>query len=206
MALLLSLFPAPAMVSLQAREAPLYKGRVNDYGSRLSEDAELILEHISFRHEKKYGDRIILLTVDSLKDVEAEDFSRKVLQSWKLAGPEAKKESVVLVLVAVLEKKVRIHTTATAQEFLHPNVASSILGRSVLPELKKGLYSVGLFLAFEEISSHMSAEHEKRKRRESQGEPKSKPDAKESDAPADGKNPPSGKPSAKPSSGEESKP
>ncbi|MCB1169384.1 MAG: TPM domain-containing protein [Leptospiraceae bacterium] len=197
--LLLALL-GPASKSLESREAPRYTGRVNDYASRLSEDSELILEHISFRHEKKYGDRIILLTVDSLKDVDAEDFSRKVLESWKLAGPEAKKESVVLVLVAVLEKQVRIHTTEAAREFLHPNEASSILGKSVLPELKKGLYSVGLFLAFEEISGSMSAEHEKRKRRESG------PEAESAEDPADSQKSSSQEPSAKPAADEKNEP
>ena len=151
---------------LRPRERPEYKGRVNDYGSRLSQDAELILEHISFQHQSKYGDRLVLLTIDSLKGNDAEDFSDRVLAQWELAGTEQRSSRVVLILVAVQEKRVRIHTSLGMDEDLHPNVSAEILSRAVLPELKKGLYSIAMYRAFDEITAHLQARHEVKKRRE----------------------------------------
>lgn len=147
--------------SLQAREVPRYIGRVNDYASRLSEDSELILEHISYAHEKKYGDRLVILTVDSLKDVDPEEFAIAALKQWELDGSGNSRGRTVLVLVAVLEKRVRIQISEDMEKYLHPNVSASILANAVLPELKKGMYSIGLYRAFHELTDHLASQHRK---------------------------------------------
>ncbi|HBS05902.1 MAG TPA: hypothetical protein DEA96_13115 [Leptospiraceae bacterium] len=148
---------------LRPREVPEYLGRVNDYASRLSHDSEMILEHISFKHEKQYGDRIILLTIDSLKGNDAEEFARRTLKVWELAGTDEKPTRVVLILLAVQEKRVRIQTSAGMEKELSAEKRAEILGQAILPELKKRHYSIGLYRGFAEIASYLGQKYERRK-------------------------------------------
>ncbi|MBI41591.1 MAG: hypothetical protein CMF59_18520 [Leptospiraceae bacterium] len=145
------------------REVPEYLGRVNDYASRLSHDAEMILEHISFQHEKQHGDRIILLTIDSLKGNDAEEFARRTLKTWELAGSSEEPTRVVLILLAVQEKRVRIHSSEGISEDLSAEKRAEILARAILPELKKQHYSIGLYRGFTEICQYLGEKHERRK-------------------------------------------
>ena len=174
---LLSGLELSAQEDVRSREVPEYKGRVNDYVGRLSHDSELILEHISFQHEKEYGDRVLLLTIDSLKSNDAEDFAKRVLAQWELAGTEASPTRVVLILLAVQEKRVRIQTSGGMKEDLPESVSADVLGRAILPELKKRHYSIGLYRGFREITDHLAQVHEKRRRIEREDKKNSRTDA-----------------------------
>lgn len=157
--------------ALWSREVPVYKGRVNDYAGRLSTDAEMILEYISFRHQQSYNDRVVLLTIDSLKGDPAEEFCIRALKHWELWGTEEQPVRSVLVLLASQEKLVRIQTSPGLAQDLHPNVSAALLSDTIFPLLQKGQFSVGLYVAMEAITDHLAAIHEKRKKLEKETGP-----------------------------------
>jgi uncharacterized protein len=140
LALLLLLAIGVAVAS--ATEVPYLGGRVNDTAGILSAETIQSLEGILKQHEDSTSNQIVILTITSLEGEPLEDYSRRVVMTWKL-GQKAK-DNGVLLLVAKDDRKVRIEVGRGLEGNLTDAVASSIMRNEILPQFKAGDYDRGV--------------------------------------------------------------
>jgi uncharacterized protein len=134
-----------------ATEVPFLGGRVNDTAGILSAETVRSLEGILTQHEDSTSNQIVVLTITSLEGEPLEDYSRRVVMTWKLGQKD--KDNGVLLLVAKDDRKVRIEVGRGLEGNLTDAVASSIMRKEILPQFKAGDYDRGVRAGVDAIVS-----------------------------------------------------
>jgi uncharacterized protein len=142
-ALLVALVAVVTFSSLASGgDVPFLGGRVNDNAGILSLDTQRELEEILRVQEDSTSNQIAVLTITSLDGEPLEEYSRRVVMTWKL-GQDGK-DNGVLLLVARDDRKVRIEVGSGLEGQLTDAVASSIMRHEILPQFKAGDYDRGV--------------------------------------------------------------
>jgi uncharacterized protein len=89
-----------------ARTIPQMTGPVVDEAKFLSQATNQKISHFLKSFQAQSGNQVQLLTINSLEGDSLEDFSIRVVNSWKLG--HADKDNGVLFLIAKKERKMRI--------------------------------------------------------------------------------------------------
>jgi len=147
----LVLFIAVTCVTLRAYafEVPPLEGRVNDHAALLSPTVKQQLTQRLAAHEQSTGVQIAILTIDSLGGVPVEDFSIRVVETWKL-GKKGKDDGVLL-LVSKADHKMRIEVGYGLEGVL-PDITAGRITRDIMaPQFRKGNYEAGIAEAVEAI-------------------------------------------------------
>ncbi len=125
-----------------ALEVPYLAGRVNDLGALLSPDAEARIEQQLAALEQDTGAQAAVLTVPSLEGDPLEDFSLRVVDTWKL-GREGADDGVLLV-IARQERQVRIEVGYGLEATLTDVGSKRILSNLVTPRFREGDFDGGV--------------------------------------------------------------
>jgi uncharacterized protein len=133
---LLSLSP------LIAAEVPFLAGRVNDTAEILSVTARSELEALLKAHEDSTSNQVVILTIRSLEGDVLEEYSMKVVETWKPGQRD--KDNGVLLLVAKEDRKVRIEVGQGLEGSLTDLVAGSIIRKEIVPRFRDGDYEGGI--------------------------------------------------------------
>ncbi|MGB0929853.1 MAG: TPM domain-containing protein, partial [Chitinophagales bacterium] len=128
-------------LQLIAKEVPYLSSRVNDYGNVLSDAAEQQLERILKIHEDSTSNQIVVLTIGSLEDEFLEGYSEKVATTWKLGTKN--NDNGVLLLVSVLDRKMRIEVGYGLEPYLTDAKSSRIIRNVITPSFRQGDYDGG---------------------------------------------------------------
>lgn len=128
--------------SVAATDVPFLAGHVNDNAGILSLDTQRTLEEILRTHEDSTSNQIAVLTISSLEGEPLEEYSRRVVMTWKLG--QKGKDNGVLLLVAKDDRKVRIEVGRGLEGQLTDAVSSSIMRNEILPQFKAGDYDRGV--------------------------------------------------------------
>ena len=142
----LSLFFLLVFVSLQAAAAdkpvPFLSGRVVDEAGMIPEDARLRIEQKLAAFEKSTGTQVAVLTVASLDGDPIEDYSMRVVETWKLGKKE--KDNGVLLLVAEQDRKMRIEVGYGLEGELTDLESGRIVDNVIRPDFQKGDFAGGI--------------------------------------------------------------
>ena len=132
------------LVSLNgvAKEVPYLSGRVNDYGNVLSDAAERQLEQKLKIHEDSTSNQVVVLTIDALEDEFIEGYSIKVVETWKLGTKN--NDNGVLLLVSVLDRKMRIEVGYGLEPYLTDAKSNRIIRNVITPNFRRGDYDSGI--------------------------------------------------------------
>jgi uncharacterized protein len=135
---------------LSALSVPVMNGPVNDRAGilRASEKNELALFLHSVNNQTKV--QIALLTIPSLEGESLEDYSIRVVDSWKLGQKETDKG--VLLLIALEERKIRIEVGYGLEEKLTDAKCGLIIRNILAPAFQSGHYGEGIIEAVKTIS------------------------------------------------------
>ncbi len=118
-----------------ALEVPKLKERINDYAEILAPNQEAELENLLKNAETRTSSQIALLTITSLEKENLEDFSLKVIETWKLG--QKNKDNGVLLLIALKEKKIRIEVGYGLEAVLTDAKSGFIIRNIIAPHFKK---------------------------------------------------------------------
>jgi uncharacterized protein len=132
-----------------ALEVPPLTGHVNDRAGLLSPSARQDLEARLAAYEAKTGHQMALLTLPSLEGEFVEDFSIKVVESWKL-GKKGKDDGV-LMLVAMADRKLRIEVGYGLEGELTDALTGRIIREVMTPAFKQGDPSRGITRGLEAL-------------------------------------------------------
>lgn len=134
----ISFFTFPAF----ALDVPNYSGRVNDLAGLLKGDQVALLEKEILQNEKETSNQIAILTITSLEGDSLEDFSIRVVDSWKVG--QKSKDNGVLILVVKDDRKTRIEVGRGLEGSLTDLVSGRIIDKIMIPAFQKGEYFRGL--------------------------------------------------------------
>ena len=128
--------------SLAALEVPYLTGRVNDLAGLLDADARARLEQTLAAFEQETGSQVTVLTVSSLEGDPIEDFSIRVVDTWKL-GREGVDDGALL-LIAKSERRLRIEVGYGLEGALTDAQSRRILDRVITPRFRAGDFAGGI--------------------------------------------------------------
>lgn len=111
-------------------------GRVVDQASLIPGDLEARLSEALERFERKTQHQFVVATVDSLQGKAITDYSLCLARHWGI-GRAGFNDGIVL-LVAPLEKKVRIEVGDGLEAKLADDEAATILRNVIVPEIEAG--------------------------------------------------------------------
>ncbi len=144
---------APAAGAL---EVPYLSGRVNDHADLLDDSFEEGLEERLRLLEEETGAQVAVLTVPSLEGDPLEDFSIRVVETWKLG--RAGVDDGVLILIARDERRMRIEVGYGLEPVLTDAQAGRIVDRLMAPEFRAGDFNGGVDAAVEAIAAAIRGE------------------------------------------------
>ena len=145
-----------AAVGAAALEVPYLGGRVNDLAGLLSDGSVSQLSAQLEALEQETGAQVAVLTVPSLEGDPIEDFSLRVVETWKLGGERA--DNGVLVLIARDERLVRIEVGYGLEGALTDVESGRIISGLMTPRFRAGDFDGGVGAAAGAIAAKIRGE------------------------------------------------
>ena len=128
--------------SLAALEVPPLTGRVNDKAAMLSSQTRAELEAMLKQFEATDSTQIVLLTIPTLDGEVLEEFSMKVVETWKIGQKGL--DNGALLLIARDERKIRIEVGYGLEGSLTDLVAGRIISGEIVPLFRSGQIDAGI--------------------------------------------------------------
>lgn len=141
---------------VSALEVPYLEGRVNDLANLLDDGFESQLEQRLRLLEEETGSQVVVLTIPSLEGDPLEDFSMRVVETWKLGRGGA--DDGVLILIARDERRMRIEVGYGLEPVLTDAEAGRIIDRLMAPQFRAGDFDLGVDAAVTAVSSEIRGE------------------------------------------------
>jgi uncharacterized protein len=108
----------------------------------IPEDARQRIEQKLAAFEKSTGAQVAVLTVESLDGDPIEDYSMRVVETWKLGKKE--KDNGVLLLIAEQDRKMRIEVGYGLEGDLTDLESGRIVDNVIRPDFQKGDFAGGI--------------------------------------------------------------
>jgi uncharacterized protein len=144
--------------ALSALEVPFLAGRVNDLAEMLPEQSEASINARLRQLEEEYGAQVVVLTVPSLAGDSLEDFSLRVVETWKLGRGDT--DDGVLFLIARDDRMMRIEVGYGLEPVLTDALSRRILDRVVRPRFREGDFVTGIEEGVESIVAAVAGQTE----------------------------------------------
>lgn len=128
--------------TLFALEVPTLSGRVNDHAGILSADAKWRIEAKLAALETSDSTQLAVLTVPTLAGDSIEDFSMRVVESWKLG--QKKLDNGALLVIAKEDRKLRIEVGYGLEGKLTDALSGRIIRQVIVPHFKRGDFEAGV--------------------------------------------------------------
>jgi uncharacterized protein len=125
-------------------------GFVNDFAGILSAEQKSDLESVSLGLKKNTGFEVAIVTIQTLGDETIETYAVKLFEEWGIG--DEKKDTGILVLVAIDERAVRIETGYGSEGVITDIQSGNIIRNVIVPEFQKGNYYSGLNDALNALS------------------------------------------------------
>jgi uncharacterized protein len=142
--------------SASAREVPPLRAHVNDTADMLPPDAEARLEQRLAAYEQRTAQQFALLTIDTLDGDALEDFSLRVVESWKLG--KKGKDNGLLLLVVKNDRRLRIEAGYGLEGEITDAFASRLIRNVLTPQFRAGRVADGVDQAFTLLMKQASGE------------------------------------------------
>lgn len=143
--ILLMAFPGAA----EAAEVPYLTSRVMDEAGLVPEAAEANLEARLASFEAETGHQVAVLTVTTLGDEPIEDYSMRVVETWKLGRAET--DDGVLLLIARDDRQMRLEVGYGLEGELTDMASRRVLDHVIAPRFRQGDFEGGVTAGVEAV-------------------------------------------------------
>jgi uncharacterized protein len=154
--LLLILCPVNKVVSAQI-ELPMPRHYVEDYANVINPSEEQSLNGILQELEQKTGAQYIILTVETTSSLPIEQFAIELAEKWKL-GQKGKDNGMLFVL-AKNDRRYRFEVGYGLEGFITDQYCGQIGRDFLVPYLKRGDYSQGIYQVNLQIVQKIAAHY-----------------------------------------------
>ncbi len=149
----LMLVPALAL----AFEVPENDNYVTQTIPVLTEEQEDALEQRLSAYDKQTSNQIAILIVESMSGSDIVESAVEVHRAWGLG--DADKNNGILILAAMTDREVMIHTGYGLEGAVPDIVAGGIITKDVAPHFADGEYYEGLNAAADSLEKHIGGEY-----------------------------------------------
>ncbi len=129
--------------SFAADELPKFAGSVSDYAQVISPSYKSKITSAIQELESKTSAEIVVVTCPSIAPYSEADYAQMLFDKWKIG--KKGKDNGVLILLAVKERRWRIHTGYGVEGVLTDALCSQIGRNRMVPYFKEGKFSEGLY-------------------------------------------------------------
>jgi len=126
-----------------ADNVPQPVGWINDFAGVIQQEYRDKLDQLVHELEEKTNAEIAVVTVNSIAPYDERQYARMLFDSWK-PGKKGK-DSGVIVLLAVKERRWRIETGYGVEGLLPDGLCGDIGRNYMVPDFKAGRYGEGLY-------------------------------------------------------------
>lgn len=147
--LLLALVMGAALDAV-ALDVPYLSGRLNDRANLIDPAAKERIESLLQALETRTGAQVVVLTIPSLENEALEDYSMRVVETWKPGRKGI--DDGVLLLVAHDDRKIRIEVGYGLEPLLTDLASGRIIDYLMVPAFKTGDFEGGIESAVKAIS------------------------------------------------------
>jgi len=152
----ISFFAAP--MHGQDVDYPDYTGYVNDFAEILDSASRHDLESLVTGIEKSTGAEIAIVTIDSLEGITIEEYAVELFEKWGIG--KADEDNGLLILVSLMDRKVRIEVGYGLEGVITDLEAGRIIDEIIVPNFKNEDYNRGIYDAVVTISNQIYGEEE----------------------------------------------
>jgi uncharacterized protein len=142
--------------AVAAIEVPYLSGRVDDRAGMLGAGFETQLDGRLRQLEEETGAQVAVLTIPSLEGDPIEDFSIRVVETWKLGRAGA--DDGVLILIVRDDRRMRIEVGYGLEGALTDAQAGRIIDALMAPRFRSGDFEGGVDAAVDAVSSAIRGE------------------------------------------------
>ncbi len=121
---------------------PKPKGYVNDFAGIINHQTRNTIHSLAYELEQKSGAQLSVVTVKSLDGSDIESYAWKLFEKWGIG--EKGKDTGVLLLVAPVERKMRIEAGYGFEGAIPDGLAGEIIRKDIIPYFKKGDMDQGI--------------------------------------------------------------
>lgn len=132
-----------------ALAVPNLTGRVNDYADLISPEAEARIDALLAALERDEGAQVAVLTIDSLRGEQLEEYSLRVAETWALG--RADQDDGALLLIAKNDRKMRLEIGYGLEPVLTDVMSKRILDQILRPRFRAGDFDGGVERAVDAI-------------------------------------------------------
>lgn len=137
---------------------------VNDFVNILGDVS--LLENKIKDFEDRTSNKIIVVIIDSLGGLSADQYASKLYEKWKI-GQE--KDNGVLILISFRERKIHIKVGYGLSQVLPAEVCNSIIKNEIASNFHKGNYLVGLERGIDAIILATAGEYQIKNKKDVEG-------------------------------------
>ncbi len=145
-------------VHAQDIDYPDYIGYVNDFAGLMDAASTSDLETLIGGVEKDTGAEIAVVTIDSLEGITIEEYAVELFEYWGIG--KADEDNGILILVALLDREVRIEVGYGLEGVITDLEAGRIIDDIIVPNFKEENYNRGIYDAVVTISNQVYGEEE----------------------------------------------
>jgi len=116
---------------------------VNDFAGVISSYYERKINDLSREVLQKTGTSIVVATVETLNDMNIEQYSTRLFEKWGIG--KKGEDKGLLFLLAMKERKIRIEVGYGVEYIITDGMAGQILDQYVIPEFSQGNYGKGFY-------------------------------------------------------------
>ena len=142
--------------AVAALEVPYLSGRVDDRAGMLGAGFESQLDGKLRQLEEETGAQVAVLTIPSLDGDPIEDFSIRVVETWRLGRADV--DDGVLILIVRDDRRMRIEVGYGLEGALTDAQAGRIIDALMAPRFRSGDFEGGVDAAVEAVSSAIRGE------------------------------------------------
>jgi uncharacterized protein len=135
---------------------PRPSGHVNDFASVLEEADESYLESFLEDLKRETSAQVVVVTVPSLERMTIEEYAHRLFRDWGIG--DAQRDDGILILVAPLDRSVRIEVGYGLEGILPDGLAGEIIRTAMLPEFRAGNLPRGIGRGIDRISRILRGE------------------------------------------------
>lgn len=136
---------------------PAYDGVINDFAEVLPDSFEQELEtELSAYTQATNSAEIAVVTITSLNGEPIEDVALQFFDTWQIGKQTS--DNGVLLLLAMQDREVRIHTGYGVEGALPDALAGRIIRDSMTPLLREGKYAEAVAVGVEDIKRAVAGE------------------------------------------------
>lgn len=137
---------------------PKLTGQIVDEAGLINSDIAQKIQKILKTQEAKDKIQIIVVTVDSLDNMDIARYGVELGRHWQIG--QKGKDNGILLIVAPNERKVNISVGYGLEGVLTDAISSTIIQEKILPEFKNNNYQAGILKGVQSISEVLNDEYD----------------------------------------------